>query len=204
MSSSLPCGHRRDKIKVGWADGNRWWLRGPCLKGSKSEISWNSVVGSEQEGTGSFTNRAGAINTIRKTLLCQGQTGFFISSCTSISLVGICFRLEGGENKVRIKSHKAQCDWGWAFAAVTHSFGETLQSHWLHKVLVQTPLAGLLRERKRKKLITDLFQLMFEQCLSAASRVSRGSLQCSSSPDVWQVSVFINLTWVIPAVQPGG
>lgn len=63
-------------------------------------------------GTASFTNTAGAINTTRKALLCQGQTGFSIPLCTSISLAGICFRRRGGQNKVRIKPHKAQCDWG--------------------------------------------------------------------------------------------
>lgn len=60
-------------------------------------IQWWEVT---QKGTGSSTDTAGATNAIRKTLLCQRQTGFFISSCTSINLVGICFRLKRGENKV--------------------------------------------------------------------------------------------------------
>lgn len=101
MSSALPCGHSRDTMQMSSADGNKWWLRSSCLKGSKSEIiagiqRWEVT----QKGTGFSTDTAGTINTIRKTLLCQRQAGFFISSCTSISLVGICFRRQGGENKV--------------------------------------------------------------------------------------------------------
>lgn len=145
MSSSLPCGHSRDKRKVGSADGNRWWLR--STGSSKSEISvgiqWWEVT---QEGRGSFTNAGGAINTTRKSLLCQGQTAFFISSCTSISFVGLCVRLKEGENKVTQSTvwqglSLCCCDtqlW-WAPA-------EPLTA----QLLLQTPLLGLLREKEKK------------------------------------------------------
>lgn len=143
--SSLPCGHNRDKRKVGSADGSRWWLGNSG--NSKSQISvriqWWEVT---QEGTGPFTDAAGAINTIRKSLLCQGQIAFFISSCTSINFTGICFRLKAGENKatqntVWLRLSLCCCDtqlW-WVPA-------EPLTA----QLLVQTPLLRLLREKEKK------------------------------------------------------
>lgn len=72
----------------------KYWLE------RQSEISagiqWWEVT---QEGAGSFTGATGAINTISKSLLCWGQTAFFISSCTSFNFIGICFSLKEGKNK---------------------------------------------------------------------------------------------------------
>lgn len=110
-----------------------------------------------QEGTGSFTSTAMAINTMRKTLLCQGQSGFPHLLLHLHLLSRSLPQAEGRGEHSHIKQSMAEPVLLW------HSFSEALQSPWLHTVLAQTPLEGLLRERGTAELLT-----YFSGCFSSA------------------------------------